>query len=97
MGLDSKIKVGVGVVGVVGAGFMCRSHSNAYHKIRYMYWSRNFLPVMAGVADITKEGADEAAERYGYVYGCKGWEPLLADPAIGLIDVCVGGALQRKN
>jgi predicted dehydrogenase len=87
-----KTKVGVGVV---GAGFMCKAHSNAYHKADYYYWDRKFMPDLVGVADITQAGADEAAERYGYRYGCKGWEALLTDPDIDLIDICVGDALHK--
>ena len=93
MDISEKTKVGVGVV---GAGFMCKAHSNAYHKARYYYWDKKFLPVMVGVADVSKSGAEDAASRYGYAYGCQGWESLLADPDISLIDVCVGDALHKQ-
>jgi predicted dehydrogenase len=93
--VDVSVKTKVGV-GMVGAGFMCRSHSNAYHKSTYFYWNKRFLPVLVGVGDVTREGAEEAAARFGYRYGCQGWEQLLKDPDIGLIDVCVGDRLHKQ-
>jgi predicted dehydrogenase len=93
MDISEKKQIGVGVI---GAGFMCRAHSNAYHKARYFYWNKNFEPAMVGVADITQAGAEDAAARYGYSYGCEGWERLLADPKIALVDICVGDALHKK-
>jgi predicted dehydrogenase len=93
MDISKKIEVGIGIV---GAGFMCRAHSNAYHKARYFYWNKKFLPKLVAVADITQSGANEAAERYGYSYGCVGWERLMADPEIDLVDICVGDALHAR-
>ncbi len=93
MDISQKTKIGVGMV---GTGFMCRAHSNAFSKIRYTYWDRNYYPVLAGVAGSTLEKASEAAERYGYGYACTGWDTLLSDKNIRLVDVCTGDTLHKQ-
>jgi len=83
-------------VGVVGTGFMCRSHANAYHKIRWQFWDEPFAPRLIGVGATSQEKAEEARARYGFDYGAVGWDRLLADGEIRLIDVSVGDRLHKR-
>ena len=93
--MSGKDKKTVGI-GVVGTGFMCRSHANACHKAGYLFWNDNSMPKLVGVAATSQAKADEAAQRYGFAYGSVGWEKLLEDPKISLIDVCVGDAMHKQ-
>ena len=93
--MEKSLKKQIGV-GMIGTGFMCRAHSNAYRKISWNYWSENFLPVLVGVGGISQEDADMASQRFGYQYGCVGWEKLMLDPDINLISIGVDDKLHKQ-
>ncbi len=83
-------------IGLVGTGFMCKAHSNAYHKIGWDFWDEPYRPVLIGVGGICIEDAENAMQRFGYRHGCVGWDALLADPAIDMIDIVVGEQLHKR-
>jgi len=82
---DKSSTVGVGVM---GAGFMGKAHSNAYKTIPYMFWPRTFNHEMVAVAATSQKKAEDAAERYGYAKAYEGFEKLAADPDITVFDNC---------
>ena len=83
-------------VGIVGTGFMCKSHSNSYHKAGYLFRNGKHAPELIGIGATTQEKANDASSRYGFRYGSVGWEKLIQDPEIDLIDVCVGDSLHKQ-
>lgn len=74
-------------IGMLGAGWMCRTHTNAYKTIPYMFWPKsNFLLELAGIAGKDMEEGRTAAERYGYKNVYAGYQELIADPEINVFD-----------
>jgi predicted dehydrogenase len=49
-------------IGMVGCGFMGRTHSNAYHRVN-QFFDVEYQPVMKALADNAKERAEEFARR----------------------------------
>jgi len=90
---DERKKIGIGIV---GAGFMCKAHSNAYNTMRYTHVSDGYLPELVRVGADTEDEARVAAERYGYKKSCAGWKDVVDDPDVAVVDVCLSDALHKR-
>lgn len=75
-------------VGIVGTGFMCQAHVNAYRTLPYMAYPPPARPRLRAVASRSVAGAEAAARRYGFETAYADWRETLADPAIQLVDNC---------
>ena len=75
-------------VGVVGTGFMCQAHVNAWRTLPYMAYPPPMRPRLRGVAGRKRANAEAAARRYGFERAHADWREMLADPAVQLIDNC---------
>jgi predicted dehydrogenase len=82
-------------IGIIGGGFMGKAHSNAYRTIPYMYHKDNYDIEMVSLGAATLEEAEEAAVRYGWQKVYEGYEAIVNDPAIDLIDICASDALHK--
>jgi predicted dehydrogenase len=83
-------------IGIVGAGFMCKAHSNAYSAMKYMYAGEGFSPQLVAVGADTAQEAAAAAERYGYRKSCAGWADIVSDPEVDIVDICLSDALHKR-
>ncbi|MDE2991660.1 MAG: Gfo/Idh/MocA family oxidoreductase [Chloroflexota bacterium] len=75
-------------VGVVGTGFMCQAHVNAFRTLPYMAYPPPARPRLRAVASRKRANAEAAAGRYGFETAHADWREMLADPAIQLVDNC---------
>ncbi len=75
-------------VGVVGTGFMCQAHVNAYRTLPYMAYPPPARLRLGGVASRLGADAEAAARRYGFERAYADWREMLADPSIQLVDNC---------
>ena len=53
-------------VGVVGTGFMCTAHVNAWRTLPYMAYPPPARPRLTGIASRRSADAEAAAGRYGF-------------------------------
>jgi len=74
-------------VGIVGCGFMGRTHSNAYHRVN-QFFDVACQPVLKALADNMKERAEEFARRWDWQRVETDWRKLVEAPDIDLIDIC---------
>jgi predicted dehydrogenase len=74
-------------VGLVGYGFMGRTHSNAYKRVND-FFDLAYRPVLKAVCGRTAEGAQAFAERWGYESFETDWRKLVARKDIDAIDIC---------
>lgn len=79
-------------VGLVGAGFMCKAHSNAYKTIPYMFEDSCDIRLEAVCAS-RPSTAQAAQKRYGYRQAYSDYSQLVSDPSVDLVDICVPDAL----
>ena len=75
-------------VGVVGTGFMCTAHVNAWRTLPYMAYPPPAQPRLTGIASRRSADAEAAAGRYGFERAYRDWREMIADPAIQLVDNC---------
>ncbi|MDR3336440.1 MAG: Gfo/Idh/MocA family oxidoreductase [Treponema sp.] len=74
-------------VGMVGTGFMCKAHSNAYKTIPYMF-QPEYEIALAEIGGTSDGSASAGAKRYGFEKSSIGWKELINNPDVSLVDVC---------
>ena len=80
-------------IGLIGGGFMAKSHSNAYHTIPYIYNNSRFYTDLVAIGEIDSERAEIAKKRYGFERAAVGYMDVIDDPRVDLVDICVDDAL----
>ena len=75
-------------VGMIGCGFMAKTHSNAYANVAH-FFDVPYVPVLKTVCDLNAERAEAFAAKWGYENVETDWRKVVADPAIDLIDICL--------
>jgi predicted dehydrogenase len=74
-------------IGLVGYGFMGRTHSNAYKRVND-FFDVPFRPVLKAVCGRTAQGAKAFAEQWGYESTETDWRKLIERKDIDAIDIC---------
>ena len=75
-------------VGLVGCGFMGRTHSNAHRRLNN-FFQPGRRSVLKAICDTNAEKAQAFAETWGYERVETDWRKLMEAPDIDLIDICV--------
>jgi predicted dehydrogenase len=87
-------ELNVGLIG--GAGFMGKAHSIAWSNLPMYCWPPPALPRRYAVAEMDNALADDAAARYGFERKYVGWENLLADPKVDVVDICLPNYMHKE-
>jgi predicted dehydrogenase len=82
-------------VGMVGCGFMARSHSNAYRQVGN-FFDLPYQPVLKRVAARQPATAEAFAAKWGYAAHGSDWRALVESPDIDLVDICVPNNLHAE-
>jgi len=75
-------------VGIIGYGFMGRTHSNAYRKVRN-FFDVPYEPVLKTICGLEEKEAKAFADRWGYASYTTDWHKVLGDKSIDIVDICV--------
>ncbi|MGN1209302.1 MAG: Gfo/Idh/MocA family protein [Duodenibacillus sp.] len=78
-------------IGLIGAGFMGRTHSAAYRSINNVFGDE-VVPELSIVADVSADNARALAEKYGFARWTTNWEEVVADPEIDMVDITTPNA-----
>ena len=81
-------------IGLVGSGFMGRSHTIAFRAAPGIFNSP-LTPVLEMIADIDDKTAAAAAKSLGYARSTGDWRTLVADPAVELVDISTPNELHK--
>lgn len=74
-------------IGLVGYGFMGRTHSNAYRRVNN-FFDLNYTPVLKAVCGRNAENTQDFADQWGYESVETDWRKLVERPDIDAIDIC---------
>ena len=74
-------------IGLVGYGFMGRTHSNAYKRVND-FFDVPYRPILKAVCGRTAQGAKAFAEQWGYESTETDWRKLIERKDIDAIDIC---------
>jgi predicted dehydrogenase len=83
-------------VGLVGAGFMGRTHSVAYGALRALYGDALPRVERARLAAPNRERAQRAADRFGWRDATADWRAVTRAPEIDLVDIATPNHLHAE-
>lgn len=75
-------------IGLIGCGFMGRTHSNAYNRITNFFPELAYRPVLKAVCARSEGKAKAFAEQWGYESSETDWKALIARDDIDAVDIC---------
>jgi len=73
-------------IGLIGYGFMGRTHSNAYRKVNN-FFDVSYEPVLQTICGRNEARAKEFAAKWGYASAETDWRKVVESPDIDLIDI----------
>lgn len=75
-------------IGLVGCGFMGRTHTNGYKRVSDFFPKLAYRPVLQAVCARNADSAKAFAEQWGYASFETDWRKLVAREDIDAIDIC---------
>jgi predicted dehydrogenase len=82
-------------IGMIGYGFMGRTHSNAYAKVNH-FFDLEYKPVLKAICARNGERAQQFADQWGYESVETDWKKLLERDDIDAIDICTPNNLHHE-
>jgi predicted dehydrogenase len=75
-------------IGLIGCGFMGRTHSNGYNRVSNFFPALQYTPVLQAVCARNGEKAKAFAEQWGYASYETDWRAVIARTDIDAVDIC---------
>tara|TARA_R110002020_G_scaffold361751_1_gene574203 strand:- start:8928 stop:10082 length:1155 start_codon:yes stop_codon:yes gene_type:complete len=75
-------------IGLIGCGFMGRTHSNGYNRVANFFPELEYKPVLKAVCSRNKEKVNAFAEQWGYESTETDWTAIIAREDIDAVDIC---------
>ncbi len=75
-------------IGLIGCGFMGRTHTNGYKRVSDFFPALTHTPVLKAVCARNAEKVKAFADQWGYESTETDWKLLMARPDIDAIDIC---------
>jgi len=82
-------------VGLLGCGFMGRTHSNASRKVNN-FFDLEYQPVLKAVCDVDEARAKAFADKWGYESYETDWRKLVARKDIDLVDITLPNNMHQE-
>jgi predicted dehydrogenase len=76
-------------VGIIGYGFMGRTHSNAYRNVHSFFSDVPYEPVLKTICGLDEKEAKAFANRWGFQSHTTDWHKVMDDKSIDIVDICV--------
>jgi predicted dehydrogenase len=75
-------------IGLIGCGFMGRTHSNGYKRVGDFFPALQYKPVLKAVCARSKDSVAAFADQWGYESIETDWKALIARADIDAVDIC---------
>lgn len=75
-------------IGLIGCGFMGRTHSNGYNRIKNFFPELEYIPVLKAACSRNADKAKAFSEQWGYESYETDWKTLIARDDIDAVDIC---------
>jgi predicted dehydrogenase len=89
----SPAEIGVGLLGPAGIG---QAHAHAYTLVRQVLWPPAAVPRLVRVAGREIAKAELTRARYGFEHAGVGWQELVKDLAVEVLDNCAPNHLHLE-
>lgn len=83
-------------VGVIGYGFMGKTHTHSYKTIPLYYENLPFTLKLEGICDTVPGVAEDAAARQGFAYATTDPDRIINDPAIDIVSICTPNVFHKE-
>jgi len=83
-------------IGLIGCGFMGRTHSNGYNRVSNFFPELAHRPVLKAACARSKENVKAFAEQWGYESYETDWKTLISRDDIDAIDICTPNDLHAE-
>ncbi len=83
-------------IGLIGYGFMARTHSNAYSKVPHFFPELEYKPVLRAVCGRNRDRVKAFAEQWDYASYETDWKKLITRDDIDAIDICTPNNLHAE-
>lgn len=83
-------------IGLVGTGFMGRTHSNGYNRVGNFFPELQYQPVLKAVCSRNEEKVRAFASQWGFESVEMDWENLIARDDIDAVDICTPNDLHAE-
>lgn len=83
-------------IGLIGTGFMGRTHSNGYKRVPNFFPDHEFVPVLQAVCSRNLEKVQAFADQWGYASVETDWRALIARDDIDAVDICTPNHLHAE-
>jgi predicted dehydrogenase len=75
-------------IGLIGCGFMGRTHSNAYNRVPNFFPELEYFPILKAVCSRSEEKVRAFAEQWDYESVETDWKKMISRDDIDAIDIC---------
>jgi predicted dehydrogenase len=75
-------------IGLIGCGFMGRTHSNGYNRVSNFFPDLEYRPILKAACSRTESTVKAFAEQWGYESWETDWKTLIARDDIDAVDIC---------
>jgi predicted dehydrogenase len=75
-------------VGIIGYGFMGRTHANAYRRVGN-FFDVPYEPVLKTICGLEEKEVKAFADRWGFASQTTDWHQVIDDKKIDIVDICV--------
>ncbi len=82
-------------IGMIGYGFMGRTHSNAYNRVSN-FFDTDYKPVLKAACGRNAENVQKFADTWGYESIETDWRKMIARDDIDAVDICVPNNLHKE-
>jgi predicted dehydrogenase len=82
-------------IGLIGCGFMGRTHSNAYNRVSN-FFDLEYKPVLKAACARSADDVKAFAARWGYESTETDWRKLIARKDIDAVDICTPNNLHKE-
>ncbi len=83
-------------IGVIGFGWMGKTHSRAYRSIPTYFPDAGIKPELVMVADTIADRTRLAVEDFGFLAATEDWKEVIADPRVDVVDITAPNALHQE-
>ncbi|MFB2120884.1 Gfo/Idh/MocA family protein [Parapedobacter sp. 2B3] len=83
-------------IGLIGCGFMGRTHSNGYNRIPNFFPDLEYQPVLQAVCSRREEKVKAFATQWGFASYETDWRKLIARDDIDAVDICTPNHLHAE-
>lgn len=83
-------------IGMVGAGWMCKAHVNAYTSAFRLYGDKIGEPVFKIIMDVNEHASTEAAREFGFEKWTTDWLDVINSEEVDIVDIVTPNAFHYE-